>query len=54
MNMAGWRLKSKRLPVGDVLANLESTSSVPPDFLICDKPESRWLIRASLIARVAR
>jgi hypothetical protein len=31
MNVAGWRLSLKRLPVRDVLVNVESTSSVPPD-----------------------
>jgi hypothetical protein len=41
MNVAGRGLDPKRLPFRGVLAFVETTSSAPPDFLICDKPAGR-------------
>ena len=37
----GEGFESKRLPVRGVFASVETTSSVPPDFLICDRPGGR-------------
>ena len=37
----GDEFESKRIPVRDVLASAETTSSVPPDYLTYNRPEGR-------------
>ena len=37
----GEEFDPKRVPVRGVLASVETTSSAPPDFLICDRPAGR-------------
>jgi hypothetical protein len=42
-------LRPKRLSARGVLVSVETTSSVPPDFLICDRPDNLGPVRALLI-----